>query len=507
MKRILLLWLFLCGINASQAQQTSWGLTFPHYTRAELFYHVSDADGNIYSAGAEKIRSGIFSVYPVGDLFITKRNSEGTLLWTRYWKGTGRVFQMFVDHDNNLLVSGASMDSLIVEGDTLVNLYSHTASALLVKLDSSGHMLWLRSTSTPMQSELGLSVAVDASNHIYWLGMEGDINVFFRKFSVNGDMLWAKPLANSQIRSLCSISIDEQDRIFITGNAPPYAMLDSFDMQMPQETGYILFLASADSSGKILWMDKRNYGTFDFTAGVVARGGKVYWNYDGGFANDGVPIEIHQYEPSGKFLKRLEIPLGAYFDQSQIVNTGFAVREDGRLILLSKRYDTLDVYAIDSSLLQVSPFRFSLDGRTMLNMVISAAGDDVIISGQFYRDSVTVGGAVFYNSFDPAKFEIDVFMLKASLGLSTTGFLQVKKNAGNYWYPNPASGTTRLRTDGLQGELRLDLSDITGRKILTMSYPPGASVELNLDNLLPGLYITRLLDEQNQVYMAKLVVN
>lgn len=139
-----------------------------------------DASDNVYTVDYE--------YNPGGDIYLTKRDASGTLLWTvRYdqtdttrWEAAQWVA---TDSLGNAIVAGSSMSG-----------YSNpvNAASILMKYSPSGQLLWRRVYENSFDGSYTRRCVVDEDDNIYVLGRAGGAGVTkVKKFSPEGASLWS----------------------------------------------------------------------------------------------------------------------------------------------------------------------------------------------------------------------------------------------------------------------------------------------------------------------------
>ena len=74
-------------------------------------------------------------------------------------------------------------------------------------------------------------------------------------------------------------------------------------------------------------------------------------------------------------------------------------------------------------------------------------------------------------------------------------------------YPNPTKGRTTLRVEGLNESADVEIYDIKGRLIRTLSINPGKNeLEIDVENLANGVYNIRISNTTTNI-IKKLIVN
>lgn len=112
------------------------------------------------------------------------------------------------DHLGNTIIVGFFTTNVIV-GNTTINTFNN--KLLLIKLDTSGNVIWFKTTGSWDEKRLG-DIEVDASGNFYVCGnfrsdlildaitlstTSSDFDVFLAKFDANGNALWAVSGTNS----------------------------------------------------------------------------------------------------------------------------------------------------------------------------------------------------------------------------------------------------------------------------------------------------------------------
>ncbi len=127
---------------------------------------------------------------PAGDIYVTKRNSSGTSLWTVKYDQTDNTKwekAVWVETDNlgNAIVAGSLMSG-----------YSNpvNAASIIMKFDPSGNLLWRNVYENSFDGSYTKKCITDASNNIYVLGMGSSTQYGFvtkvKKFAPDGSTLW-----------------------------------------------------------------------------------------------------------------------------------------------------------------------------------------------------------------------------------------------------------------------------------------------------------------------------
>lgn len=142
---------------------------------------ATDAANHAYTAN--------WDYNPAGDITLTKRDADGTILWETAFDNTDNTRHevatwIETDVEQNVIVSG-----------TIRSGYSNPvdANALLMKFDPQGNLLWRLVLSTEFDGSSTKKCLVDANNNIYVLGFGNNgtaMSTQVKKFSPSGELLW-----------------------------------------------------------------------------------------------------------------------------------------------------------------------------------------------------------------------------------------------------------------------------------------------------------------------------
>ena len=138
--------------------------------------------------------NNVFTIYydynPAGDIYLTKRNSNGTFLWTvRYDQTENSKWEKAVwaetDNLGNVIVAG-----------TLMSGYSNpvNAASIIMKFDTDGNLLWRNVYENSFDGSYTKKCLVDANNNIYIFGMGSSVQYGYttkvKKFAPDGSTVW-----------------------------------------------------------------------------------------------------------------------------------------------------------------------------------------------------------------------------------------------------------------------------------------------------------------------------
>lgn len=193
-------------------------------------------------SGSSSFCSGSFSSFSINynEFYVTKYNSSGTSQWIKSFNNLA-----FSNGDNlgNSIRATSAGDIYVCGVSNVSDCFSSTGYPILLKLNSSGAIQYLRLGNNPGVdwSGQGLhSLSVDASANAYFL--DGTAPSKLIKYDSTGVLVWEKSVNefNTQNMVQQGTGIDSGGNIIITGN----------------ETAKIIGVVKFNSSGAIVWSKK-----------------------------------------------------------------------------------------------------------------------------------------------------------------------------------------------------------------------------------------------------------
>jgi len=206
---------------------------------------VADTQGNVYTVGnfgADSITFGDFILTrPTGatiNTFVVKQDPLGNVLWAKNFGETKSTYvkKITIDTFDNSYIIGNFWGTVNFGGTTLSNL-DEKSDIFLVKLDTSGEVIWARQFKVTSPDQFPASnncdITIDEIGNIYLTGdFYGTLEVgattltsssievetpFVIKTNNLGEPLWAKRFTCNDHSSSTSITSDTFGNIYITG--------------------------------------------------------------------------------------------------------------------------------------------------------------------------------------------------------------------------------------------------------------------------------------------------
>ncbi len=272
-----------------------------------------DIAGNAYITGYTDGDLGGPSVGN-GDIFLTKYDSAGNQLWMHQIGAAGTQYgnQVAVDRAGNAYVSGA----------TTGNLGGPNAGGwdiFLAKYDASGSLLWLRQTGSD-KDELVYGFAVDSDGNTYMTGTtegelggpaSGNLDIFLAKYDAAGTQLWVRQIGTPAYDYAFGMAVDAVGNAYVTG-------VTEGNLGAPNAGETDIFLSKFDASGNQLWICQSDGGVFRRATSVAVNSvgeayvtGYAYSNL-GGQNLGRSDIFLNKYNPAGSLLWTTQTGTTAY---------------------------------------------------------------------------------------------------------------------------------------------------------------------------------------------------
>ena len=248
----------------------------------------TDDAGNCFVAGTfdnDTISFQGMSLIPMGNQngFVTKYNSNGSVLWTRQIGGAGcdaYISTMCVDKNGNSYITGSfSAAALSIGTFTLAPVSSWpTRDIFLAKYDSSGNVAWAKQIqysgdqcgsygngiTNMVSNETGLFIAGTFDDTLNFgnnnmLISGGYCDMFAAKYDSAGNLNFAKQATGSGDQIGRDIQVDGMGNFYVTGNCG-YGGTGKFDAISISyaSNSYTAYVAKYNPSGVVQWVKTTN---------------------------------------------------------------------------------------------------------------------------------------------------------------------------------------------------------------------------------------------------------
>ena len=170
---------------------------------------TTDPSGNTYTTGyfynTADFGGGDVTSNGYNDIFVVKLDSDGNFQWVYTAGGTGvdELHAIAIDSSDNVLTTGYLSSTVNFGG--MVRISATTVTALVLKLDSFGSLVWVNAYGGQGAQE-GLGIAADSSDNIFTTGYfyntvdfgDGDVtstgneDIYILKLNSSGSFQWIK---------------------------------------------------------------------------------------------------------------------------------------------------------------------------------------------------------------------------------------------------------------------------------------------------------------------------
>jgi hypothetical protein len=449
----------------------------------------TDAAGNVYVTGSFSSSSITFDStvltnagnYADYDIFITKYDSNGNVLWAKSAGGidSDNALGISTDASGNVYLTGYFESYSITFGSTVLTGYH---DIFITKYDSNGTVLWAKSAGGGLD-DLASGVSTDASGNVYVTGsfespsitfgstvltntneVYNSPDIFITKYDSNGTVLWAKSAGGTDADAAFSISTDGVGNVYVTGWFQSYSI--TLGSTVLTNAGYYdIFITKYDSNGSVLWGKNAGGTGYDGANSVSTdAGGNVY--VTGSFGSDSITV-----------------------GSTTLTNAG-----GGWADIFITKYDSTGTVLWAKSV-----------GGTTSDNATSTSTDalgNVYITGGFSSPSITFGSTVLTNA---TAGYADFFIGKLSSTV-TTDIDENHFSEGIKVFPNPFSSQAILQTGNLLHNATLTMDNVYGQTVKQITNINGQTIVLSRDNLLSGLYFLRLTEDNKTIATKKLVI-
>ncbi len=283
MRKAILLLGTTCLLSAGNALAQDWQWAVTHTTPQDAYGNgiAIDAQGNSYAIGSyfQSINFGSTVLNSAGsnDIFVTKHDADGNLLWAVSAGGTNQDLgnAIAVDADGNVLVTGTFRETANF-GDQSIT--TGGTGTFIVKYDTDGNALWARAGTTT-NSIIGNGIATDAAGNVYVTGYflysaafgttpvttSGYRELFVVKYNAAGDLQWATVSDGSYFVQTNAIAADAAGNTVITGYFSDDLTVGSSTMSAVGN--YDIFVIRLDADGNKQWGRQAGGSTTYFDEG------------------------------------------------------------------------------------------------------------------------------------------------------------------------------------------------------------------------------------------------
>jgi hypothetical protein len=231
------------------------------------------------------------------DIFIQKLDSDGNFLWAKTVGGLENQVANGIDSDllGNLFITGYFTEITDFDpGPGTVNLVAQSiaSEAFVLKLDSDGNYIWVKSFQS-ISSSMGSSLAVSATGEVYTTGYfqgtcdfdpgpgvsnittQGGTDIYIQKMDSDGNFLWAHEFGGAENDEGRSVFVDDFGDVYTTGFFEGTIDFEPGSGTTNLTSGFLdtdVFIQKLDPQGELIWAKSFGGENHDFGRSICVSG-------------------------------------------------------------------------------------------------------------------------------------------------------------------------------------------------------------------------------------------
>ncbi|MBA2611440.1 MAG: SBBP repeat-containing protein [Bacteroidetes bacterium] len=472
-------------VNGNLVWAKSMGDTLNEYG----FSLAVDAGGNVYTTGSfqgtvdfdPSALTTTLSSAGNEDVFITKLDATGNLVWAKSMGGTTSDFGRSIAVDASGVYTTGFFDgtSDLDPGAATVNLTSAGLYDIFIsKLDAGGNFVWAKNMGGT-NYDVGNSIALDASGNVYTTGYfsgsadldpgvatanatsSGLNDIFISKLDGAGNFVWAKNMGGSLNDIAFSMTIDATGNIYTAGTFGGNPDMDpgAGSFSLASNGSNDVFISKLTGAGNFVWAKSFGGTTADYVYSVDT-------------------------DPSGN------VYTAGYFQGTVDFDPGVATNS----ITSAGNYDIF-ISKLDGS----GNFIWANSmGGTMRDYAYSLAVDasgNIYTTGWFEGVADLDPGNGTFNLTSTGAF--DTYVLK--IFQSPLGLIENSSESNFSIYPNPSKEILNVTTTSFAANnLKIQLLNSLGQIILEEKMTV-QTIELNIKSFANGLYFVKIVSDTDVI--------
>ncbi len=504
-----------------------------------------DRNGNVFCGGmfsSDTAQFGSFKLYnstnvSYGDVFLTKYDPSGNVLWARSAGGSGteEILSISTDKAGNAYCVGEFESPSITFGSTtLIKSGYFDYDFFFVKYSPTGNVLWAKRAGASSMDE-AVSIAADSAGNTYMTGYyndtltlgstvlitKGNYDIFIAKYDAAGNNLWAKSIGSTGSDLSTALALDGKGNLFITGYFDSPSITFGSNTLNCSSASSDFFIAKYDTSGNALWAKSAGGSSFEEGHGISCdAAGNAYVTGDfygssftiGGNTmvkngTNGGDVFIAKYDAAGNVGWATGAGGNNYDEATSIAvsaNSGIYITGHfkslsmnvGNAILTNAGGGKYDVfianYDLSGNFLWANRYGGTLDDYGY--GVNTDFNGDLHVCGAYWSTSISFGNQTLNNAGGA-----DVFLAKLN---SETGMGETSTGQdGILVYPNPSAGLFLIT--GIEGVTEMTVYNLLGETILHHHPSAGlrvtTSFSIDLSDQPSGIYFLSVEMEKGRV--------
>ena len=296
-KNYLFLALLLSTLQLS-AQTFSWAKREGLYAYDYGYGVTTDAQGNVYMAGKyEELANFSGTVLPCQgnhDIFLAKYSPAGDLTWIRTGGGGSGDYALCVATDKNAYVYIAgeiegTNETVIFPGSSATLTCESSNDIFLAKYTLDGDLIWAKRAGG-WDNEKTRGITLDNDSNVYICGYihsyanfdnitvngHGNTDAYVAKYNKDGDCQWVRVMGGPERDEAQGIVSDGDGNVYVTGMYKNAAVFGNQTIYTPDDF-MDQFLVKFDTNGNMQWV-RKGTGSYDQVGWGVTmdNSGKIY---------------------------------------------------------------------------------------------------------------------------------------------------------------------------------------------------------------------------------------
>lgn len=549
--KIVLLFVFILVGNKAFAQEWTWAKNASGASDDRSYGIDVDASGNSYITGffSDTSTFGNTLLTSAGDhdIFIAKYDAYSNLLWAKKAGGlhSDDGYDIQSDNAGNCYVTGTFTGEVkFGENQTALTLTSNnsTPDIFFAKYNSNGSLVWVRQAGGG-SNDIGKSISLDKTGHIYLTGYFGasavfeketltntggiyDNDMFLAKYDTDGNFKWVRQGGGSYSDIGCSTSADNEGNVFVAGIFEGSAVFSGVTISGAGNTD--IFIAKYNSSGNLVWIQQAGGAGFDGDAGCdisIDSKGNCYvtgnFNETASFGGAAKLISAGYYDifvakyNSNGTLGWAKSAGGPRSD----MGCGIVVDASGNSFITGN-YTGTAIFGntsanntLTSNSQDIFVARYDHMGNLIWTQSAGGKGNDygtsisIDNSGNAYITGLFEGIATF-GTMEKTSLKgtgyYDIFVSKIEENTTTgTKAIPANEEIKINIYPNPVSDYFTFETENEMKSLNIHVTSITGQSVASFNeqaVSKNYKKEVDMTSFPPGIYLVEVsTPEHNNV--------